>query len=210
MTYNRGQPNANDPGFVSQPFLLQNTDGADDTFGIDHYPFSDGVLGGKHRSPRFVQQSEDPVTLEDEYAIYSKEDPDNNTELFYRTPTDPSDPDTGQVRQLTKNGLLNTGLLPFLSVNFDNAGTIISGFGASSVTQTATGQYTITFSTPQPDNSYFWNVRGQASTQVLGNVQSGVYATVVSTTEFRVSFRNPVNNNNININRGIVMLFRMV
>jgi hypothetical protein len=41
MVYTRNQPVASDDLDISQPFLTNNTNGADDSFGIDHYKFSD-------------------------------------------------------------------------------------------------------------------------------------------------------------------------
>lgn len=41
MVYTRNQPVASDDLDVSQPFLVNNNNGADDSFGIDHYKFSD-------------------------------------------------------------------------------------------------------------------------------------------------------------------------
>lgn len=41
MVYTRNQPVATDTLDVSQPILLSNTNGADDSFGVDHYLFSD-------------------------------------------------------------------------------------------------------------------------------------------------------------------------
>ncbi len=41
MAYTRNRPLASDFVSSSQPTLLQNTNGADDSFGVDHYKFSD-------------------------------------------------------------------------------------------------------------------------------------------------------------------------
>lgn len=40
MVYTRGQPIATDDLDISQPFLLDNTNSSDDSFGVDHYKFS--------------------------------------------------------------------------------------------------------------------------------------------------------------------------
>jgi hypothetical protein len=41
MAYVRNQPVAGDDLSISQPFLTNNTNGGDDSFGVDHYKFSD-------------------------------------------------------------------------------------------------------------------------------------------------------------------------
>lgn len=41
MVYTRNQPVATDDLDISQPFLLANTNASDDSFGVDHYKFSD-------------------------------------------------------------------------------------------------------------------------------------------------------------------------
>lgn len=43
MTYTRNQPVASDNFSVSQPILLANTNAADDSFGIEHYKFSNAT-----------------------------------------------------------------------------------------------------------------------------------------------------------------------
>ena len=50
MVYTRNQPIASDDLSVSQPFLAANTNQADDSFGIDHYQFSNlTVNNGFHK-----------------------------------------------------------------------------------------------------------------------------------------------------------------
>lgn len=41
MVYTRNQPVASDDLDISQPFLTTNTNASDDSFGVDHYKFSD-------------------------------------------------------------------------------------------------------------------------------------------------------------------------
>lgn len=41
MVYTRNQPIGTDDLDISQPFLATNTNAADDSFGVDHYKFSD-------------------------------------------------------------------------------------------------------------------------------------------------------------------------
>lgn len=58
MVYTRNQPISMDDLDISQPFLATNTNAADDSFGIDHYQFSDlTVNNGFHNkvtTPVFV------------------------------------------------------------------------------------------------------------------------------------------------------------
>lgn len=43
MVYTRNQPVGSDDLDISQPFLTTNTNAADDSFGVDHYKFSDAT-----------------------------------------------------------------------------------------------------------------------------------------------------------------------
>ena len=50
MGYLRNEPQASDDLSVSQPKLLDNTNYADDYFGVDHYAFSAGSNNGLHNT----------------------------------------------------------------------------------------------------------------------------------------------------------------
>jgi hypothetical protein len=76
-------------------------------------------------------------------------------------------------------------------VNFDSTGTIRSSFGVSSVSKTATGRYTITFSPALPSDGYAASVTGARSgsgQQIFGQVASGTYGSNVTTTTLKVEF----------------------
>lgn len=84
MPYLRNQPVATDDVSVSQPILAANTNQADDSFGIDHYKFSDlTVNNGKHNqvtTPAFVANPPTglpPTTLAAEPKFYAFQDSAN-------------------------------------------------------------------------------------------------------------------------------------
>jgi len=61
--YVRNQPVAGDDLSVSQPFLVNNTNQADTSFGVDHYAFSDATANnGYHKKVTNPDQTTDPAT----------------------------------------------------------------------------------------------------------------------------------------------------
>lgn len=191
MTYTRGEPQREEQGLTSQPKLLANNDGIDDIFGIDHYMFSDTANDrGKHKAPRFKDQTADgdPATDSDEIALYAKEDSDNNVELFVRRPSN------GTVYQLTKDGVLFTGVFPVAAINFTGGvGPVAqSNYNASTVARDSVGRYTITYDTPLPNNDYEWDIQSMGSAELLlSSVRAdNTYSNSVSTNFIKVEFRN--------------------
>lgn len=207
MTYTRGVPNANSRGQDSQPILLANTNAADDIFGIDHYKYSDNSNDrGKHAAIRLKDQTADgdPTTLSDEYAIYSKQDA-GDLEIFAREPSN------GTVKQITKDGFLNTGVVPVAAANFDNSLVLASGFNVASVTTSGTGKFQINFTTPLSDNNYSWSIQvmSAANPPLYGGPQpSATYSDSVNTNYFRVQFSNVTNGNPAAILRATVIIYK--
>lgn len=90
MSYLRNQPQATNDLSVSAPILQTNTNAADDSFGIDHYAFSDLTANnGKHNqvtTPIYVANPPTglpPVTIADEPKIYAFKDSTNLGALNY-------------------------------------------------------------------------------------------------------------------------------
>lgn len=80
MVYTRNQPVASDDLDISQPFLVNNTNGADDSFGVDHYKFSDLTANnGFHNQVTTVAYvsippgTPDPVTPAAIVRLYAKQ-----------------------------------------------------------------------------------------------------------------------------------------
>ena len=206
MTYTRGVPQRDATGKDSQPLMEENTNALDDIFDIDHYGFSDTTDNrGKHKAIRFKDQTSvgDPSTQDDEYAIFSKEDDDNNQELFYREPSN------GNVNQLTKNNKLNVGVVPSVAVNFTNTGTIQSEVNVSSVDVLSTGRYRINFTNPLPNNEYNWSISGMGSSAPARGmpILNIVYSNSVNTNFFRVEFRNASDGSLVDITRASVIIY---
>jgi len=210
MTYTRGEPNRDDQGLTSQPKLLANNDGIDDIFGIDHYMFSSTVNDrGKHKTPRFKDQTADgdPTTASDEFALFAKQDDDSNIELFVRRPSN------GTVYQLTKDGLLFTGLFPAAAINFTGGvGPVAqSNFNASTVVRDSTGKYTITFDTPLPNNDYEWSIQGIGSDIIYASIlPNATYNNSVNTNFIKVQFVNAQTGSLVDPIRGSVIIFRRI
>lgn len=116
MAYVRNQPIAGDDLDISQPKLVTNTNGADDSFGVDHFQFSDtSANNGFHKKVTLAQVAADPAQAFPEALVYTKNlgiTPNRLTELFFS-----SKPETGAdiVKQLT-------GDLTTQSVNGGTAG----------------------------------------------------------------------------------------
>jgi hypothetical protein len=71
MAYTRNEPVLTDDLDVSQPFLFNNTNAADDSFGVNHYKFSD-LTGnnGKHSIIQTPAQSPIPVSAANEPVVF--------------------------------------------------------------------------------------------------------------------------------------------
>lgn len=73
MTYILDEPVASDRLSVSQPKLKGNTNQSNNSFGINHYAFSDGTANnGKHKVIQTPDQVTDPATSANEPVIYAK------------------------------------------------------------------------------------------------------------------------------------------
>jgi hypothetical protein len=185
-SYTPGVPIATNKGLTSQPTLLENTNALDEVMDIDHYKFSDSSGNrGKHKAIHFVNQvDENPSTTDSEFALYAKEDPDDDVELFVRYP------DNGDIVQITNDGNLNTGLVPVAAVNFDSTPTIQSQLNVASITNPASNRYKINFTTPISNNDYSWSISAMGSSGLVTGQPnpSGTYSSSVNTDFIIVQF----------------------
>ena len=191
--YQPNIPNANDDLSVSQGDLLDNAEALNTLFGINHVAFAPvSANAGKHNLASLVEQASDPESLAEEYLLYSKADAvSGDTELFARPPSN------ADAYQITKNGSIYTGLVPFAAVNFTNSGAIQGSTlnvtdptGVSKLS--GNSRYLITFTTPNADANYFWSVSGfdSSSNPLLAQVTNGVYSSVVKPESIQVQFQN--------------------
>lgn len=75
MPYLRNEPIATDDLDISQPKLQGNTNASDDSFGIDHYQFSDGTSNnGKHKSVTSISSGAHAIPIANEPKIYGMQD----------------------------------------------------------------------------------------------------------------------------------------
>lgn len=138
MAYLRNEPIATDDLDVSQPKLRDNTNTADNLYGLDHYAFSNLTANaGLHKQSTYPEQLVDPTTLADQIAVYTKAVA-GATELFFRR---------------EGNGVVNPLSIIRAWGFFSSGGAIGQAFNATSV-RTGVGQYTVSFITPLTVNNY--------------------------------------------------------
>lgn len=197
MTFDPNIPLPADELVNSQGDLLTNFTELDTQFGINHVEFSDTTGdAGKHKFATFIEQADDPVSKGDEYILYSKEDTAGNTELHARP-----EAGKGAAYQITKDGFLNLGIIPFAAVNFDNLGaprgTPIGLDAVTPVVKVADGRYRLDFSAATTtllagSNDYLWNVSAfdNSSQPVISFVTNNAdYGTVVKDTSIMFDFK---------------------
>lgn len=192
----------------SQSDLLTNFGQLNTQFSVNHVAFDDGSSDkGKHKFVTFVEQAAAPTTIGDEYALYAL-DSNGQPELYAQ----PERSTSGY--QITKEGILYLGITPAAAVNFNNAGTIQgSALNVSSVSKPgATARFVINFTTPMPNNSYFWSISGFGPTStetVYGQpTNDPTYGNSVKTTSLSVDFKNRSGSVISTITRGVVIIWR--
>jgi len=117
MTFNPGIPQAKDIMADSQGDLLINFDQMNVVYGTagDHVALDAASNKGKHNKVTFVSQGSDPLvdapdTRENEIALFALED-GTDTEIYIRRESN------GDVKQITKDGELFTGVHPVFALN---------------------------------------------------------------------------------------------
>lgn len=144
MVYLNNIPVDTDFLSTSQSQIKENFYEINRQFSIDHDTLLATGATGKHLKVSFPVSAADPALITaTDLDLYCKA-VSGVTELFYRNSTG--------IHQLTSGG--GAGFTKAL-VYFSSSGTIQgSAFNVSTVTRTATGQYTITFTTALADANY--------------------------------------------------------
>lgn len=198
MTYDPDIPAPADLLSVSQGDLLENFDQLNTQFGVNHVEFDDpGANKGKHKFCSFVEQANDPAAQADEYLLYSKQDVSGDTELYLKP-----EAAGGASYQMTKDGSLYLGLIPFVAVNF-NVNGVHQGASIGAVDPLVRGgpgyrgRYTLTLTAAAQaqltDSNYFWSVSGfdNSNNPVIAQVKNdNTYADSVDTTRIIFDFKN--------------------
>lgn len=193
---------------TSQGDLLGNFQDINTQFGVNHVTFSPNVANsGKHNLVSLVEQPNDPESIANEYLLFSAEDVSGDTEIYARPPSN------ANSYQITKDGSLFTGLLPFAAVNFDTTGTIQGdALNVASIARPGNaGTYVITFTTPAADNNFFWSVSGfdNSANPVISQVTNNAnYNTVVTANTISFSFSNQNATSIIGLTRASVIVWR--
>jgi len=157
-TYNRGQPSVGQAFRDSRPLIADNFDAADDAISNDHVPFTnaDPTKRALHTKVTFNSvQAVDPTITYPQTAVYTKSRTiggDTIQEPFFKRVTNLG---TSQV----------TPVAPLAYVKFAGAsGATSKVYNVTSVTRTATGQYTINFTKELPDANYIFIGSANADT----------------------------------------------
>lgn len=212
MTYDPEVPQPDDDMSDSQADLLTNNQDLATVFAVNHVALDDASADkGKHKYVTYVQQSDDPETAANEYAVYSKDD-GGDTELFARPENN------GTAFQLTRDGSLYLGIIPFAAVNFSIGPiTLQNAFGVQSVTQPGSaGRYRVNFTAAATallngSNDYLWSVSGFANSTdpVIAQVtNTTAYNTVVTDTYIQFDFKNQSNSLVGTLTRASVICWR--
>jgi hypothetical protein len=162
MAYRRNIPLAPQSVSVWQRQERNNSFSRDDVMGVDHYPFSDPELGGKHRRLVLPEQAA-PTTAADEMALFTEEDGGDRF-ISSRRASD------GAVNRLLKEDTFQ-GKVPFGNLEigafcrFTRNGNILSGYNIASINEVISSaggltlaELTINFIDPMPNNNYFFDI----------------------------------------------------
>jgi len=214
MTYNRNIPQPADLISVSQGDLLENFSELNTQFGVNHVAFDDpGADKGKHKFCTLVKQAADPSAQSDEYIMYSKDDVSGDTEIYLKPESS-----KGAAFQMTKDGNLFIGLVPFVAVNFSITGAHQgASIGAVDPLVVApAGRYTLTLTAAAQaqlvDSNYFWHVSGfdDQNNPVIAQVQNNAtYGASVDTTRIIFDFKNQNNSLITTLIRGCAVCWRI-
>jgi len=203
MTYDPGIPKPGNDIAEDQPKILVNFQQLNTQFGVNHGAFDDGTVPGKHKHVTLVELSQAEIdALEpknDEIILYGAEDSAGNTEIY-------SKQHQQTATQFTKAGIPFIGMKPQASANFGpgagpfpRAAVVSSSFNVGSVSETADGQYTVTYTNDIVDatgagtNNYYWSIQGfdDQNNPVIGSPETdSVYGDVVKKGSIKVDFRN--------------------
>jgi len=161
MAYTRGIPSANQPTSLWQKQERRNGFVRDDVIGEDHYPPSDPENGGKHRKFTLPNESSDPTTLTDEYALYTKED--TGIQSIYGR-----EPSSGTVAALISDDTFGSvqkmgSIVLGASCLIDTKGNVFNSYNVSNITITTPAPpafitYQVNFTNTLPTDDYFWTV----------------------------------------------------
>jgi len=202
MSYNTSIPQPGDFISVSQEGILQNFSIIETVFSNNHVSLQDGMIvdRGKHEKVGFSEQSGDPITTGDTYAVYTKDDA-GSPEVYARLENN------GSVYKWTKAGRLSPGLRLEAYVIFDEKGNILKNpndeqlsYNVTSVTQNTPNRddWTIAFTNNISTANYFWcigafygpSVLEQSVFTVTTPYMFGTYADAIKVNEFRCMTKN--------------------
>jgi len=166
MAYNPLIPQPTDIISQSQPQILENFTQLNTQFGIDHVAWNvGGATAGHHKAVHLLNVA-DPVTGGTEGGAYTKVK-GTQSELFYRYQS------SGPIQQLTNQSSPFGGPFALVRVVGSFGGTAaINGtpINVASITTTAPGVLTITFTTAAASSDYtvFYTVTGPGTNDTGG------------------------------------------
>lgn len=190
MVYRRDQPLASSTLRRSQPLLAANTNAADDSFGIDHYAFSNTTANnGFHQKVTNPIQPTAPATAASTVTLYSRQVHANVGPLQYsrgQNSAIPSPLTRLHGSNITLASLATTNLVNFTGVPISMGNVIAqgtrTGTGAQMFTQAfAWNGSTLTIA-PSPGNIIRLDISG--TTLQIVNPTADTYTAIYWSLEF--------------------------
>ena len=174
MAYTLNEPVATEFLSVSQPKLRNNTNGADTSFGTDHYAFSNlSANNGKHNIIQSVPVASHPTTTTDTktYSLVAQEN--IPPLLFTKGTSDVVATPLTRVNSASALFTFNPGtiqLLDFLDAPYCNGTVIFTGVNSSAVA--SMGMYGFLFNTNSSSNTFGILTVGAVTLSFIGTVLS--------------------------------------
>lgn len=220
MTYDPGIPRPQNDISEDQPRIQTNFQQLNTQFGVNHGAFNASSNAGKHLFATFTNLSSGEIdALEpqtDEIIMYGAEDNAGNAELYTKqyglTPN-----------QFTKGGIPFIGMKPQAAANFSpgaglfpRAANIASSWNIASISETANGEFTLTFFNSIKDAAgnatadYYWSIQGfdDSNSPCIGAVRpEAVYSNAVTSTTLKVVFNNQNGDSVTTLTRGNVIIW---
>lgn len=202
MTFNPAIPAASDPPSLFPTQSQTNYSRLQTLVSADHqFNLSAAANDGYHNIVHLTQQA--PVGgIAVTGQLYAKLSA-GNTNLFYMN-------ESGTSYQITPSMPIRAAV-NFVGTGAIGACVLRSSYNVTSVTKTATGLYTVTFTTAMPDADYIVQVNGMAADPAFVSVYGSVvgnatYSNSVTTALVKVSFFGGIGFN-VDVTMGSVTIF---
>lgn len=197
MTYTLGIPDANQSPTAQQGPLQTNTNLVDQYFGVDHVRYTAATDQGEHLKVTLNDVQPDPVIVAPKCQVYSKAvSGPTDQQLFFAN--------QAGVQQISGNAVLPIKAWGYFTVNVTAPYTVIGLQGPSfNVATVVTSQpanpppgnaasgefYLVTMSSALPSANYVVIATATATTPITSAQGYDVVYEPISTTQFKLSYR---------------------